>query len=226
MKGNRFLASLAAALVHVGCTQADAAESGIPLADARTAPGEVFPARLSEIRTDCSFPAVQNPPLLDEFSREWYSRHLVAAGEPSLVSIAEAAPVGGMHLRFTWLRSFHPPVVVRVSAMSPGEMEMTAKLLSGAGGYEPGKIAQQVDRTLDPAETRQLQALLESSQLLEEPAETCELGLDGAQWIVEVVEGDSYYFFDRWTPDEGAVRELGLLMLGLTGWPTKSDEIY
>lgn len=220
------LLCLTVAFALAGCSQADAAEGGIPLAEARAAPGQIFPERLSEIKSACSFPAVQNPPVLDEIEREWYSEPLVAAGEPSLVSSAEAAPESALHLRFTWLRSFHPPVVVRVSATSADEMKMTAKLLSGAGGYEPGKIVRQVDRPLNAAETGRLENFLERSRLLQQSAETCDQGLDGARWIVEVVKDGSYYFIDRWTPDKGPVREFGLLMLDLTGWSIKSDEIY
>jgi hypothetical protein len=46
---------------------------------------------------------------LDDFERDWYSRHLLAAGEPALPSTSRSTIV-----RLTWLRTFHNPIIVRV----------------------------------------------------------------------------------------------------------------
>ncbi len=42
---------------------------------------------------------------------------------------------------------------------------------------------------------------------------TDEIGVDGAQWIVEGIKDGRYKVVDRWSPEKGAVRALGLTML-------------
>jgi hypothetical protein len=50
-------------------------------------------------------------------------------------------------------------------------------------------------------------------------------GTDGARWIIEAVEPSTgYTYINRWTPRDGPVREVGLHLLGLTGW--KIDDVY
>src|SRR5687768_4530953 len=73
-----------------------------------------FPASLGEpaIRCPAADPA-RLQPLLSDFERDWYSRQLAAAGEPSLYLASRSAP-GPATLRFTWLRTFHAPVFIRI----------------------------------------------------------------------------------------------------------------
>jgi hypothetical protein len=39
------------------------------------------------------------------------------------------------------------------------------------------------------------------------------VGNDGASWIVEGVKNGTYHMADRWSPQSGSVRAIGLLML-------------
>lgn len=155
--------------------------------------------------------------MLKEFSSDWYTSHLKAAGERSLPELAANAPQR-LHVRFLWLRSFDHPVVVRIDEQANGGAVIEAKRLSGAGGYEPGEIEERLSRELIPTEFRELKAVLERSRLAKEPAANCDAGADGAQWILEVVAGGNYSFFERWTPEDGPVRDVALKMLTLTGW--------
>ena len=38
-------------------------------------------------------------------------------------------------------------------------------------------------------------------------------GVDGAQWIIEGARNGTYHIVDRWSPEDGEIRALGLLML-------------
>jgi hypothetical protein len=38
-------------------------------------------------------------------------------------------------------------------------------------------------------------------------------GKDGARWIIEGAKNGDYHFVDRWSPDDGPVPVIGLLML-------------
>jgi hypothetical protein len=155
---------------------------------------------------------------LATFEVEWFGAHLAAANEPSLYLASRAPDPAGGSYRFTWLRSFHAPVIVRIDEAPDGALRMTAKRLSGKGGYAPGRIAARVERNLEADEAASLRRLLAQGDLAREPPVGCEVGIDGAQWIVETSVGGSYRFVNRWGGAAPAVRDFGLLLLGFTGW--------
>ncbi|MFD1951027.1 hypothetical protein ACFSGX_09645 [Sphingomonas arantia] len=162
-----------------------------------------------------------NAAILSAFEDKWFSSHLAAAGEPSLYQATAAAKRGSVRaVRFTWLRSFHAPVIVRVKWKAGGSPTLVAKALTGAGGYRPGRVARTVDRKLTPEEANGLNALLMRTKVLAQPPKDCRdlIMVDGARWIVEGVDRAGYHYADRPSPDAGPVREFGLAMLKLTGW--------
>src|SRR5882757_8829431 len=54
-------------------------------------------------------------PIVSDFEAKWYSGQLSAAQEPSLYEAAQGNRQSiGSTVRFTWLRTFHSPVMVRV----------------------------------------------------------------------------------------------------------------
>jgi hypothetical protein len=157
-------------------------------------------------------------PVLTDFQSQWYSSHLRAAREPSLSHEARGRrPPGAASLRFILLRSFDRPVIIRVET-ARGRARLVARELSGAGGYSPGQVARRLDRPLTAAEARALRDLLARTRPFAEPPRLCQMGLDGAQWIFEAVDAGGYHFLDRWSPEDGAARQLGVFLMGLTGW--------
>lgn len=188
--------------------------AGCQIAPAEPPPSETsgyFPGTLFERRVNCDF-GLRPRPVLSGFEDEWYSEHLRAAGERPL-SFAPGSPDA---LRFTWLRSFHAPTIVRVDWAPTGEATLTATMLSGAGGYEPGEVAETVSRSLTPDEVQRVLALRRAA--LREPAVDCVSMLDGARWVVEAVRPDGYHFVSAQSPEKGPVRDLGMAMLSFTGW--------
>lgn len=178
-----------------------------------------FPRSMYETTMTCALwrrPSQRK--LMDDFRADWYGGQLRAAGE---------APIFGNRtptLRFTWLRTFHAPVMVRLDTAADGAVRMTATELSGKGGYEPGGVARRIERPLTPEEGAALTRVVEAADLADlEPME-CDPGFDGAQWIVESAGPGGYRLVERWSPEDGAVRDLGLHLLGLTGWTY--DPIY
>ena len=180
-----------------------------------------FPESLSNEQLSCSG---RKAPLLSEIRRDWYSRQLGAAGEPSLFQMSTKAPPLSTSYRFTWLRSFHNPVTVRIDLGRDGRFLMTAKRLSGAGGYGPGTVSNQIIRPLNSDEQKKIVALIKRTDVLHQPPVDCTLGTDGAEWIIEANENGAYHFINRWTMDGGPVHEVGLAFLALTGW--NLDPIY
>ncbi|WP_206238835.1 hypothetical protein [Novosphingobium terrae] len=163
--------------------------------------------------------------VMNEFQEGWFSEHLAAAGEPSLAKLAETAPASGRAVvRFTWLPSFDHPVTVRLEWVPSGAMHLTARMLSGAGGYAPGVVKQKVDRDLTEAEKATMNKLFASLLLWRQPAALCDLGSDGAEWIFDGADSAGYHFVKRWSPNNGPVKEAGMAMLKLTGWHFK--DIY
>jgi len=167
------------------------------------------------------FPAWEE---LDDFKRGWFSSHLQAAKEEPLVPIHPTET----H-RFIWLRSFHHPVVIRAHCDST--CNLTTKVLSGAGGYGPGAIAQYDERTLDNEEERTLRDSLSAAKLWDGQPETDVIGLDGAQWIFESRVGDRYIAWNVWSPgyDNAQYKEfveLCLYLLDLSELEIPSNELY
>lgn len=185
-----------------------------------------FPPALTVPVPSCRFGSrVVKNPALSEFEARWYSNQLQAAEEPSLsdrpVLSKKYEPSA---IRFTWLRSFNPPIIVRVEELGSASPRMVAKQLSGAGGYAPGKITITVARQLTASETQKLHDLLadvhlaQPSFLVSMLRECGPPALDGAEWLVEVVDHRGYHFAKDWSPRAGDIHRIGLALLALTKW--------
>lgn len=160
----------------------------------------------------------------DAFWREWYSKHLRVMKEPSLSCAAQDD--GAEVYRFVWLRTFQHPVVVRITRQA-GVVSLDATELDGAGGYDPGSILRREKRGLSLKDWSRLEAAVAYAKIWEEPTSApWEMGLDGAQWIVEARRGTTYHVVDRWSPKAGPHRELGLLFLEFSGLKFQREQTY
>lgn len=161
-------------------------------------------------------PNVYFPPdaLMSDFTREWYSGHLAAAGETSLFAQgcdAEAC------IRFTWLRSFHPPITIRVELHQHSPSILYFKQLSVVRGLKHGEPTVSASRDLSARSTSGLQEMM--TEILENPdynEASCNCGTDGARWIVEYRTSGAYTLADQWSPSKGDIRTLGLALLDLS----------
>lgn len=172
-------------------------------------------------------PGVLEPdrPDSDAFVRAWYSKHLRVMGEPSL-SCGQTTEAE--IYRFTWLRTFHRPYAVRIIRDAVGG-RLVAVELTGAGGYDPGTVATRTERRISDADWQILSAALSKTSFWSMPTRPSKptLGLDGSQWIVEGRRGSGkYHVVDRWTPQQGAYRDVGLLFLKLAGISVEGTDLY
>ena len=157
-------------------------------------------------------------PTIGEVEKDWYPRHWQAADEPSLYELSNApAATGTTTLRFTWLPTFHHPVIVRIER-SGKKAQLIAKQLSGQGGDEPGIVEREFSRPLSTTEIAKLNAILSSTKVLGQRATECNGGVDGSQWIVEGIDRNGYHYVNRWSPEDGPVRAFVDFALLLTGW--------
>ncbi len=150
-------------------------------------------------------------PRTHDYVERWYSRHLSTMGEPSLYAIRGH----DRHVvRLLRLPTWGAPTAIRAERDARG-ITLTRRTLSGQGGYDPGHLASESTRTLRPEDWQAIERALRDGQVFELPA-TSDLGNDGEQWILEVVDGDRYHVVDRWTaegtPDEPALRRIGELL--------------
>ncbi|RZJ44199.1 MAG: hypothetical protein EON87_10470 [Brevundimonas sp.] len=173
---------------------------------------DYFPQTLREASVWCESFGGHAQPLMSDFKARWYARHLSAAGERPLSEADEPT------LRFTWLRTFEAPVVIRLDTRADGRVTMTATELSGKGGYEPGIVARRVERQLSAEEIVALTRTLATTAVLDQTPGECRLGMDGSEWIIEATGPEGYRYVERWTPRDGPVREVGVHLIGLTGW--------
>lgn len=82
---------------------------------------------------------------LDTFVNSWYSKMLFALKEPILKDYKADKEI----YRFTWLRTFNHPVVIRLEKQG-NAVRLFSKVSDGAGGYEPGNIIFDTSFFFDP----------------------------------------------------------------------------
>jgi len=161
-----------------------------------------------------------------EFSDNWYAKHLSALKEPSLWELSKVQKT--QSYRFLWLRTFNHPVAIRVDVHIDGTAQLTTKMTSGAGGYDPGRLIQNAAVTLTREQTHWFLGQIQGHNfwklpsVLETPG-----GPDGAQWVIEGVKDGAYHFVDRWSPKDGEIRALGLFMVDeLAKMELSAKEVY
>jgi hypothetical protein len=150
---------------------------------------------------------------IDEHIRDWYSKQLRALEEPSLYSPKQDAEV----YRFTWLRTFHNPMVFRFVVHDHGSGTLTVKRASGTGGYEPGVVDLKKEIALTSSQVDELKKMLNDMSYWEQSTKLETMGLDGAQWIVEANLNGKYKIVDRWTNSDPAIQAWGMQLIVLSG---------
>jgi hypothetical protein len=165
----------------------------------------------------CRAPGVDH----DLSRRKWYSQELRRMLEPSL----SCGQILQSTFRFTLLRTFHPPVTIRISFhRSSGELAATE--MSGSGGVAPAATVDQPHRNLSLDESTSVQRALARAQFWELPSWRDGGGLDGSQWIVEGRVLSRYHVVDRWSPQSDPFRDLGLLFIKLSGLSIPEQDVY
>lgn len=162
----------------------------------------------------------------DQFINNWYSKHLRAMDEGSLLDIADE---NREVYRFLWLRTFDHPIFVRIEREGRYQFNLMSRELDGAGGYEPGKVFRTDNKTLTKEEWCEFIRLLDDANYWRMPTnKRVDRGRDGSQWILEGVKDNRYHIVDRWTPDKGEYREACIYLLKLSGRDIEKlkDDLY
>jgi hypothetical protein len=172
------------------------------------------------------FPKNSFDPRVDDFTANWYSAQLRALKEPSLLDLGKDPTAHCF--RFLWLRTFHHPIAVRIEVKSDGTGALTIKEASGAGGYAPGRLIRNTNRSLSSAQVSAFLALVDRLSFWTTPNPgDDQIGLDGSQWIIEGVKGGKYHVVDGWSPKTGVAHDLGaFLAFNLAKLSFSKREIY
>jgi tetratricopeptide (TPR) repeat protein len=152
------------------------------------------------------------------FSLDWYSSHLAALEEPVLRDLRHKKVY-----RFTWLRSFNPPIAIRLEN-EDGATTLYWKECDGAGGYRPGKLIVNKKKKLTGGDWRKFIAQIQAVKFWSLPSGSGGGGFDGAQWILEGMEAGRYHVVDRWLG--GEIASICLELLGMTDLKIPDKDVY
>ena len=134
----------------------------------------------------------------DTFINSWYSEQLFAMREPILYLENGSNEI----YRFTWLRTFHNPIAIRIEK-NGHDYILFWKQCSGAGGYEPGNIEVSTQRVISKVQWDKFKSKVHTLNFWNMNTNEGEtLGTDGSRWILEGKEANKYHVVDRWTPNE------------------------
>lgn len=159
----------------------------------------------------------------DTFVDSWYSKHLFAMKEPILFADKSQSET----YRFTWLRTFHNPIAIRIEKRGNSYM-LYWKLCDGAGGYQPGQLIIDQRKEIDKATWNEFQNGLAQIDFWNMQTNETEIsGTDGARWILEGKKDQQYQVLDRWSPSEKSkYYQVCYFLIGLTDLVIKEDEKY
>jgi len=101
----------------------------------------------AEVRAVEYFPEKKSAqdPGISEFEVKWFSKHLSRMNETSLFESAKAPGISVY--RLTILPTWGNPIAIRFEKKNE-LYRLTAKRLSGEGGYDPGKLVETKEVTL------------------------------------------------------------------------------
>lgn len=167
-----------------------------------------------------------NKNAIDSFLNYWYSEMLFALNEPLLYNLSSEFEI----YRFTYLRSFHNPISIRIQKKE-NQIWLILKKCNGAGGYSPGKLNLDSIIPISNLQWTRLKKEIEAVKFWTLPTERSAAGVgsDGAEWLFEGLRNSTYHFIVRWSPgieDKEHIEKLGRTFIKLSGIGLKEDEIY
>lgn len=152
---------------------------------------------------------------------EWYSKHLFAMNEPLLFNRRTKKEI----YRFTWLRTFDKPMTFRFEKTND-EYILYWKVLSGAGGYDPGVIIIERLKVLSKKEWTKFIQLIQKADFWNMDLGRYSFGNDGSEWIMEGVNNTNYRVVSVWSPDKGSFYNACDYLISLTDLEISEENKY
>ena len=148
-----------------------------------------------------AIPAYFPAGVVNDFEQGWFGSDLSAMKEPVLS--AAAKPSGYFALRILLLPTWGPPVAVRYETDGTHGIYRSV-MLSGQGGYDPGKFKAGRTVPLTQSEIAALRLLLDQSDYWSLPQKVDVMGMDGDELVMETIQNGEHRVLVRWTPSDNA----------------------
>lgn len=150
----------------------------------------------------------------------WLTQQLKNLNEPNLYNTNSKSII----YRFTWLRSFHHPISVRIEKNDKDHNVYWA-IGKGAGGYEPKGLKRKGKRKISSNDWQIFESLLNKANYKNLPNKEYVLMTDGATWTLEHKESDIFEAKNTNNPSK-EFESLCLYLVKLANIKIKEDEIY
>jgi hypothetical protein len=156
------------------------------------------------------------------YMNTWFSKQLSALDEPKLYKDYDFETY-----RFTWLRTFHNPISIRLEKKN-NEYLLFVKRANGAGGYNPGQLVQNDTILITESQWDDVISKIYNLNFWKIP--TVErsnlMVMDGAEWIFEARKNGKYNMVYRQTSKGTEIKELCMMLYNLSNLKIKKKEIY
>lgn len=155
-------------------------------------------------------------------SAGWLKVQLQNLNEPCLYNLETGKD--SEIIRFTWLRSFHHPISVRVEK-NKKDVKIIWKEGKGAGGYSPQGLKKVRKKKLNGKEWDKLSSLFEKTDFKKLQNEYYVPMNDGATWTIERIKQNKYKAHHTNSPGK-EIKQLCLYLLNLTKLKIEKSKIY
>lgn len=173
-------------------------------------------------KSGLSKPPQQEDGYLNRFRNIWYSRILKSLDEPVLYNYKTTDEI----YRFTWLRSFHLPVVIRIQKHN-FNFSIVAKILRERYDDEPDEVVTNTSESMIFYRWMAFKNKLNKADFWHmQMKDVSAQGADGARWIMEGVQNGKYHFVDRWSAGGSEFGEACEYLIAISGLEIKEKEIY
>jgi hypothetical protein len=153
---------------------------------------------------------------------EWLEIQLTDLKENCL--FIKEIPANSTIYRFTWLRSFHHPIAIRIEK-NENEIMLYWKVGKGAGGYEPKGLKKSGKKKLSSKEWIVFERLINDSNFDSLQNKKYIPMTDGATWTLERKKPESFKAHNTNSPSR-EISKACLYLLDLTKIKVKDDDIY
>lgn len=130
----------------------------------------------------------------------------------------------GIIYRFTWLRSFHNPIAIRVENIGE-DYFLYWKVGKGAAGYSPKGLLKEGRKKITIKEWKIFENLLKNENFVNLRNYQSMIMCDGATWTIEEKTSDSFRAKQTQKPDTFFYR-CCMYLLKLSGLNIPEEEIY
>lgn len=162
---------------------------------------------------------------LDTIRNKRLTLNLISFQEPNLYkSITDETE---KTYRFTWLRSFHIPVVIRIDKKQ-NKFSLTCKALFDNQGYSPNEFTWNFTKKISVPQWITFEYLLKKMDFQHLQTDLSDDGecMDGAIWILESKSVNDYHCVYRHCSGKKDFRDACLYLLKLSGLKIKKEDIY